>query len=198
MTIHPTPLEERSHARPMPGRVEFVAMMSLLMGLIAIGIDLMLPGLGDLATDVGQEQSADVAGIVTTYFLGLAFGQLLWGPIADRWGRKPALNLGLAVIVVMSVTSAFVSSLPLLLFTRFVWGFGASAARSTTLTVVRDRFRGDRMASVMSLIFSVFILVPVVAPTLGAGLLTFLDWRGLFVATGGVIQRRPPWKEPMI
>lgn len=168
----------------MPGRVEFVAMMSLLMGLIAIGIDLMLPGLGDLANDVGQQNSADVAGIVTTYFLGLAMGQLLWGPIADRWGRKPALNLGLVVIIVMSVSSAFVSTLPLLLFTRFVWGFGASAARSTTLTVVRDRFRGDRMASVMSLIFSVFILVPVVAPTIGAGLLTFMDWRGLFIAVG--------------
>ncbi len=168
----------------MPGRIEFVAMMSLLMGLIAIGIDLMLPALSDVAVDVGQETSADVAGIVTTYFFGLALGQLLWGPIADRWGRKSALNIGLMVIVVMAISSAFVSSLPVLLATRFLWGFGASAARSTTLTVVRDRYRGDRMASVMSLIFSVFILVPVVAPTIGAGLLRLTDWRGLFVGVG--------------
>lgn len=167
--------------RPMPGRVEFVAMMSLLMGLIAIGIDLMLPGMAELAADVGVESSTEVAGIVTTYFLGLAVGQLLWGPLADRFGRKAALNLGLVVIFLGALVSASVSSLPLLLAVRFVWGFGASAARSTTMTVVRDRFRGDRMASVMSLIFSVFILVPVVAPTLGAGALAFTSWRGLFV-----------------
>jgi DHA1 family bicyclomycin/chloramphenicol resistance-like MFS transporter len=171
--------------RPMPGRVEFVAMMSLLMGLIAIGIDLMLPGMAELAADLGAGSSTDVAGIVTTYFLGLAVGQLLWGPLADRFGRKAALNLGLVVIVVGAVASASVSSLPLLLFLRFVWGFGASAARSTTMTVVRDRFRGDRMASVMSLIFSVFILVPVVAPTLGAAALTVTSWRGLFVGIAG-------------
>lgn len=165
----------------MPGRVEFVAMMALLMGLIALGIDLMLPGMEGLAHDVGQESSADVAPIVTTYFLGLALGQLLWGPLADRFGRKVSLNLGLAVIIATSVASALVSSLPLLLAIRFIWGFGASAARSTTLTVVRDRYRGDRMASVMSLIFSVFILVPVVAPTIGSLGLAVTTWRGLFV-----------------
>ncbi len=187
----------------MPGRIEFVAMMSLLMGLIAIGIDLMLPALSDVAADVGQQTSADVASIVTTYFVGLALGQMVWGPLADRFGRKRALNIGLSVIIVASVTSALVSSLPILLATRFVWGFGASAARSTTLTVVRDRFRGDRMASVMSLIFSVFILVPVVAPTLGAGLLTFTSWRGLFAGIGGLavvlvlwLRRLPETLEP--
>lgn len=177
----PTTVPSRNAGRPMPGRIEFVAMMSMLMGLIAIGIDLMLPGLAGLAADVGASSSTDVAGIVTTYFLGLAVGQLLWGPLADRFGRKAALNLGLLVIVGGALVSASVSSLPLLLFMRFVWGFGASAARSTTMTVVRDRFHGDRMASVMSLIFSVFILVPVVAPTLGAAALTVTSWRGLFV-----------------
>lgn len=168
--------------RRMPGRVEFVAMMALLMGLIALGIDLMLPGFEDLASDVGRQSSADVAPIVTTYFLGLAVGQLLWGPLADRYGRKLSLNLGLSVIIVGALASAAVSSLALLLATRFLWGFGASAARSTTMTVVRDRFRGDRMASVMSLIFSVFILVPVIAPTIGSVGLAFTSWRGLFVA----------------
>lgn len=177
-----SPVSTAPLARPMPGRVEFVAMMSLLMGLIAIGIDLMLPAMGDLANDVGAASSTDVAGIVTTYFLGMAVGQLLWGPLADRYGRKVSLNAGLAVIAVMALASAAVSSLSLLLLLRFLWGFGASAARSTTMTVVRDRFRGDRMASVMSLIFSVFILVPVVAPTIGAGALAFTTWRGLFVA----------------
>ncbi len=177
-TTTPSP---QASGRPMPGRVEFVAMMSLLMGLIAIGIDLMLPGMADVAADLGVADSTGVAGIVTTYFLGLAVGQLLWGPLADRFGRKVALNLGLGVIVVGALASAVAPSLPVLLATRFAWGFGASAARSTTLTVVRDRYRGDRMASVMSLIMSVFILVPVVAPTIGAGALTLTSWRGLFV-----------------
>lgn len=183
----------RSNDRRMPGRVEFVAMMSLLMGLIAIGIDLMLPGLGDLATDVGASSSTDVAGIVTTYFLGMAVGQLLWGPLADRFGRKVSLNAGLVVIAVMALASAAVSSLTLLLVLRFLWGFGASAARSTTMTVVRDRFRGDRMASVMSLIFSVFILVPVVAPSLGAAALAFTSWRGLFVGIALVAVAELVW-----
>jgi MFS transporter, DHA1 family, multidrug resistance protein len=138
--------------------------------------------MADIAAALWVADSTGVAGIVTTYFLGLAVGQLLWGPLADRYGRKVALNLGLFVIVAGALASAVAPSLPVLLATRFAWGFGASAARSTTLTVVRDRYRGDRMASVMSLIMSVFILVPVVAPTIGAGALAVTSWRGLFVA----------------
>lgn len=166
----------------MPGRVEFVAMMSLLMGLIALGIGLMLPGLDEIATDLSVTGgSAGVAGIVTAYFLGLAAGQMVWGPLADRFGRKLALDLGLGVVVVGALASAAAPSLSVLLVTRVLWGLGASAARSTTLTVVRDIHSGDRMARLMSLIMSVFILVPVIAPTIGVGVLAVTSWRGMFM-----------------
>lgn len=169
--------------RPALGRVEFTTLLAMSMALAALGIDLMLPALGDIRLDLGlAADSPATAGLITAYFLGLAAGQLVYGPLADRFGRRPALYLGFWIYGAAALGSALSVGLGPLLVARFVWGLGAAGPRVITITVVRDRFEGERMSRAMSFIMAVFILVPVFAPTLGAALASVASWRWLFVA----------------
>ena len=168
-------------ARRDPGRVELIALLAMSMALAALGIDLMLPAFGAIRADLGlAADSTAVTGLVTAYFLGLALGQLVYGPLADRFGRRPTLFLGYAVYAVGALAAALLPSLGWLLVARFVWGLGAAGPRVITLAVVRDRWEGEGMARAMSFIMAVFILVPIVAPTLGATVVTVVSWRWLF------------------
>lgn len=163
------------------GRVEFTALLAMSMALAALGIDMILPGFGAMRADFGlDESSTAMAGVITAYFLGMALAQLVYGPLADRFGRKPTLYLGLSVYLVGALASTFAPDLGLLLAARFIWGLGAAGPRVITLSVVRDRFEGDEMARAMSFIMAVFILVPVIAPTLGALVVAWASWRWVF------------------
>jgi DHA1 family bicyclomycin/chloramphenicol resistance-like MFS transporter len=168
-------------SRDRLGRVEFTALLAMSMALAALGIDLMLPAFTAMRVDLGLgADSTDVAGVVTAYFLGLAIGQVVYGPLSDRFGRRPALFLGYGVYAVGALASAVAPGLGVLLVARFVWGLGAAGPRVVTLAVIRDSFDGERMARAMSFVMAVFILVPVVAPTLGAAIVTVVSWRWLF------------------
>jgi MFS transporter, DHA1 family, multidrug resistance protein len=163
------------------GRVEFVALMACAMALAALSIDIVLPAFDEIRTDFGLPSGSNrTAAIVSVFFLGMAVAQLPFGLLADRFGRKPSLTAGLVVFVIGAVGAATASSLEAVLAFRFLWGLGAAAPRVVSLSVVRDTFHGDKMARVMSFIAGVFILVPVVAPGLGAVLLRVFDWRFLF------------------
>jgi DHA1 family bicyclomycin/chloramphenicol resistance-like MFS transporter len=178
--------QTRTAPRPSPSRAaagskEFIALLAMSMALAALGIDLMLPAFDDIRADLGlAADSTAVAGLVTTYLLGLAFGQLVYGPVADRYGRKPALYAGYGLYAVGALAAAVSPSLPLLLISRFAWGLGAAGPRVVTLAVVRDTFEGDRMSRAMSFIMAVFILVPIMAPSLGAAVSAAVSWRWLF------------------
>jgi len=168
--------------RPALGRVEFTAVLAMSMALAALGLDLMLPAFGAMRADLGlPPDSTELAGVVTAYLLGLAAGQLVYGPLADRFGRRPTLFLGFGVYAVGALLSTLSPTLTMLLAGRFVWGFGAASPRVVTLAVVRDRFEGEQMARAMSFIMAVFIIVPVLAPTLGAAITSVTSWRVLFV-----------------
>ncbi|MFP5309145.1 MAG: multidrug effflux MFS transporter [Actinomycetes bacterium] len=174
-----------------PGRAELTAMLAMSMALAALGIDLMLPAFGAIRSELGLAADSNaVAGLVTAYFLGLALGQLVYGPIADRYGRRRTLYIGFAIYGIGAALATFAPSLGLLLLSRAVWGFGAAGARVVTFAVVRDRTEGDVMARTMSFIMAVFILVPIVAPTLGAAVVAVASWRWVFgvcvVAVGGM------------
>lgn len=163
------------------GRTEFIALVAAIMASTALGIDLMLPAFGDIRSAFGLEpDSTAVAGIVTSYFVGLAVGQIVWGPVADRFGRKPTLNAGLACYAIGALLAALSPGLMLLYVSRLLWGMGAAGPRVVALAVVRDRFEGDLMARVMSFTMAVFVIVPVIAPSLGAGLLAISSWRWVF------------------
>lgn len=163
------------------GHRELTVLLAMTIALTALGIDLMLPMFPAIRADLGlPEGSPAVAGLVTAYFLGLAAGQLLYGPLADRYGRKAALNLGFGIYAIGALGAVLAPNLELLLVARAVWGFGAAGGRVITLAVVRDIYEGERMARAMSTIMAVFILVPVVAPTFGAAIGGLVGWRWLF------------------
>ncbi|MDX1657925.1 MAG: multidrug effflux MFS transporter [Nitriliruptorales bacterium] len=153
------------------------------MALAALGIDLMLPAFPDLrqAFDLPADSTA-VAGAVTAYFLGLAGGQLVYGPLADRFGRRPALYLGYGIYAVGALASALSPSLAVLYAARLIWGLGAAGCRVITFAVIRDRYEGERMSRAMSFVMAVFVLVPIAAPAVGAVITAVGGWQWVFLA----------------
>lgn len=163
-------------------RVEFTLMMSMTMAVTALAIDMMLPAFSEMRSTFGlSDASNTIALVVTLFLLGLGVGQPLWGPLSDALGRKTVLYAGIAVYVVGALGAALAPTLPVLLAARFVGGFGAAGPRVVSQGVVRDAYEGDAMAKVMSYVMAVFILIPVVAPTIGALVLTVGTWHSIFV-----------------
>ena len=161
---------------------EFVALVATCMGMAALAIDLMLPAFADMRSDFGlAPDSTEVSRVLTAFFLGLAAGQVVYGPLSDRFGRKPLLYAGLVVYVVSGTTAALMPNLTGLVICRVFWGLGAAAPRSLALAMVRDAYGGERMARTMSMVMAIFVLVPVFAPGLGAVALAVVPWRVLFL-----------------
>jgi DHA1 family bicyclomycin/chloramphenicol resistance-like MFS transporter len=160
---------------------EFIALLTALMATSAIAIDLMLPAFPDMRAEFGMAaDSAQVSWVITAFFLGLAIGPWLYGPISDRMGRRTPLFIGLGLYVVGAIAASLAPSFAWIVAARFVWGLGTAAPRSLSLAMVRDRYEGEAMARLMSMIMAVFLLVPVVAPGLGAGLNAIAPWRIVF------------------
>lgn len=178
------------------GSREFVALMATCMAMAALSIDLMLPAFADMRESFGlAADSTAVSWVLTAFFLGLAAGQVVYGPLSDRFGRKPMLYAGLVVYVASGTAAALMPSLAGLVVFRFLWGFGAAAPRSLALAMIRDAYGGEQMARAMSLVMAIFILVPVFAPGLGALALLVVPWRALLLipvvaATGLAIWAR--------
>ncbi len=168
---------------PIVGRVEFTSLLALSIALAALGIDIMLPAQGAIRAELGlPADSTAVATLVTAYFLGLALGQIGYGPVSDRFGRRPALFVGYAIYAIGALAAAAAPSLPLLVASRFLWGLGAAGPRVVTIAVIRDTYEGDEMSRAMSFVMAVFILVPVVAPLAGAAIVALASWRWVFGA----------------
>ena len=157
---------------------ELIALIATLMTLTALAIDLALPAFDEIRAEFGlPPDSPETAGLITVFLLGVAVPQIIYGPLADRFGRKPLLFAGLGLYVIGAVGSALSTSLDMMLVSRFVWGLGAAGPRVLTLSVIRDTFEGDRMARAMSFIMAVFIIVPILGPSIGAGLIAIAPWR---------------------
>ena len=159
----------------------------MIMALAALGIDLMLPAFDEVREHFGlTPDSPNAAQIVTMFLLGMALSQYFYGPLADRFGRRPVLYGGLVIYFLGSVGAAVAPSLELILVSRFVWGVGAAGPRVISVSIVRDVYSGEEMAKAMSLVLAVFIMVPIVAPSLGAGVSALFGWRATF-AVGAVM-----------
>ena len=160
----------------MEGR-ELIVFLAMAMALSALGIDLLLPAFPDIRAEFGLDPgSTVVSGFITAYFIGLAGGQLIIGPLADRYGRRTLFRLGIVLYAIGAALTIVAPTFSLLLLARFVWGLGASTGRVLAVAIVRDRFVGAAMARTISLIMAVFVTVPVVAPALGVVLLRWLAW----------------------
>ncbi|MFC7523057.1 multidrug effflux MFS transporter [Parapedobacter sp. GCM10030251] len=160
---------------------EFIALSASSMMLTALGIDIMLPAFGELRNDFNLDpHSTETAKIISFFFLGQV-AQIAFGTLSDRFGRLPILRVGFPLYVVGGIAAAFAPSLSLMLVARFVAGVGASAVFMTTVAGVRDRFVGNKMARIMSLIFTIFLFTPVIAPFLGAAILRLSSWQAVFL-----------------
>jgi DHA1 family bicyclomycin/chloramphenicol resistance-like MFS transporter len=160
--------------------VELITILSMMMALTALSIDAMLPALPQIGSDLGVANANDRQLIVSLLFFGQAVGQLFFGPLSDKTGRKPAIYAGYALFIAGSLVSVMSVSFPIMLLGRTLQGIGVSAPRAVSLALVRDQFEGRRMAQVMSFAMTIFILVPMIAPTIGQGILTFAGWRSIF------------------
>ncbi len=176
----------KPHAAPpgmRPG--EFVAFVAAVMAVNALGVDLMLPALADIGRDLSVGAANHRQWVVTAYVLGFGVGQLLYGPLADRYGRKPVLVATLVGFVGASVFAAASATFTVLLGARVLQGLMSASTRVIAVAVVRDNASGRAMARTMSVAQMIFFLVPILAPTIGQGLLVIGPWRFVFYALGG-------------
>lgn len=165
---------------PPLGFREFVAMIAALMALTALGIDSMLPALPAIGASLGVAADNERQFVITVFLIGFGLAQLVHGPLADRYGRKPVLGIALAAYVVANIVAAFSGSFVLLLVARFAGGVAVAGSRVVTVALVRDCYSGRAMARVMSLAMIVFMAAPIVAPLLGQAILLVGDWRAIF------------------
>ena len=152
---------------------EFVAMVAFLMALNAMAIDVILPALQQMGESlaVADENTRQLP--LTAYVAFFGVSQLVYGTLSDRFGRRPVLLFGLVVYVAGGIGAAVAGDFTMLLAMRGIQGIGAGATRVIAISIVRDTFGGRRMASVMSLAMMVFMAVPIIAPTIGQGIMMF-------------------------
>jgi MFS transporter, DHA1 family, multidrug resistance protein len=160
---------------------EFITLSACAMMLTALGIDIMLPVFGEVRKHFGlNDESTATAQIIVFFFIG-QIAQLVFGVLSDRFGRLAILRVGFPLYIIGGVAATFAPSLHIMFAARFVAGMGASAVFMTTIAGVRDRFVGDKMASILSLIFTIFLFTPVFAPFLGMAILSVSSWRTVFL-----------------
>src|SRR3954468_18058645 len=164
-----------------PGTREMTALLAGLMALNAFAIDSMIPALADIGRSLHVARENDQQLVVIAYFLGFASTQLLWGPLADRFGRKPVLGIGVVLYGAFALLCALAGSFPLLIAGRVAMGASAAVTRVLVVAMGRDLFEAGAMARVMSLVFMTFMLVPVLAQNIGQAILLVASWRAIFV-----------------
>lgn len=146
-----------------------------------LGIDMYLPSIPDIALSLGASEGAIQLSLMT-FFVGLMLGQLLYGPLSDKFGRKPLIYLGMSVFVLGSIGCAYAASAAQLHWLRFIQGLGGSIGMVIAFAIIRDAYSGAGMGKMMSLVLAVLGLCPVVAPMLGNLLQTAGSWRAIFWA----------------
>ena len=166
--------------RQPTSQFEFVALMASLMSVVALSIDALLPALDVIGIDIGTTNVVDNQLLITMIFLGLGIGPLLWGPLSDSIGRKPVVYMGFVLFIVASFVCVHAQSLEIMVLGRVLQGIGLSAPRTISIAIIRDLYRGDYMARIMSFVTVVFILVPIVAPTMGKFILDYYSWETIF------------------
>lgn len=166
------------------GRLALIVLLGALEAVGPLSLDLYMPTLPALAQALGtDDHGAQIT--MSSCMLGLALGQLVMGPLSDRWGRRPPLLAGLALFTAFSVASAVSSSVEWLIAFRFLQGVGGSAGMVITLAIARDLFSGARLSRMLSWLVLIGAVAPIVAPVIGGQLAAVMDWRGIFLILAG-------------
>lgn len=167
------------------GPKETVVLLAGLMALNAFAIDAMIPALPAIGNELGVATENLRQLVVISYFFGFGVGQIFWGPLADRFGRKPILATGVALYAFFGLLCGIAGSFELLIASRILMGASAAVTRVLVTAMIRDIFEGEEMARVMSLVFMVFMLVPMLAPNIGQAILLVANWRAIFLVLAG-------------
>lgn len=160
--------------------IERFSLYVALTALTALAIDGVLPAMPLIEAALAASSPFSVAQIITVFVFGMAFGELVIGPLSDAVGRRPAVIAGLLVFVVGTIVAATADTLGSVVIGRFLQGVGVSGPKIGTRAMIRDRYAGTDMAQVMSVMFSLLILVPMIAPAIGAAIAASSGWRGVF------------------
>lgn len=167
------------------GLFEFVALTAAVMSVNAIGIDMMLPALPQIGAAMNVAQANDQQLVIVVYMFGFGGAQIFYGPLADRFGRIPVAVFGLSLFFIASMVASFATSFDVMLTARAVQGIAAASTRVVSVAMVRDCFSGRQMARVMSLVSLIFMLIPMLAPSIGALVLLFGPWQAIFHTLAG-------------
>ena len=176
-----------------PGAREMTFLLAMLMALNALAIDSMIPALPDIGRSLHVADENRRQLVVVAYFLGFGSTQLVWGPLADRFGRKPVLAAGVALYALFALLCATASSFALLIAGRAAMGASAAVTRVLVVSMVRDLFEAESMARVMSLVFMTFMLVPMLAPNIGQAILLVAPWPAIFLFLAGFALTMLAW-----
>lgn len=180
-SIHPD-----MQAKMRIGRAEFITLAAALMALNALAIDIMLPALQQIGAALDVVAENDRQFVISAYLIGFGGGQLIYGPLTDRFGRRGPLLFGLALYILAASAAIFAPSFAVLLGLRMVQGLGAAATRVIAVSAIRDVFGGRQMAEVLSMVMMVFMAIPVIAPSLGQLVMMFGAWPEIFMLMAGL------------
>lgn len=157
----------------------FVACLAFFIAINALSTDIMLPGFPDIAQSL-RTDTTSIQSIITAYLFGFGISQLFLGFVTDRYGRRPVLIGGLLVFTIASVFCTWANSFTTMMLFRAMQGLGAGGIRVIATAAARDCYQGRTLARVMSLVMTVFMAVPILAPVIGQGILLIADWRAMF------------------
>jgi len=166
---------------------ETASLVALLTSLVAISIDAMLPALPEIGRNFNVVEKNNTQLVIGLFLLGNTFGQLLFGPLSDAFGRKPVVVAALILFIAGCVLSVTADSFIILLVGRILQGVGASGPRTVSVSMVRDLYSGREMARIMSIAMTIFMIVPTIAPAIGQAIIFFAGWRyifGVFIGAG--------------
>ncbi len=176
--MHPAPASP-TH-RPSIGFGEFVTLLATIMALNALAIDTALPATTAMAQAFNLSSANQAQWVVSAFMIGYSIGQLLYGPLSDRFGRRPVILSCLAAYALFSLVGGFAPTFEFLIALRFLQGLATAGARVVAVAIVRDGFSGAQMSRVMSLTQIVFMIVPLLAPSVGQLILHLGSWRSIF------------------
>ena len=168
------------------GFVEFVLLMAATSILVSFAIDAMLPALPAIGADLHPLAVNDRQLVIPVFFFGMATAQIVIGPLADSYGRRPVMFSGMALFILGCLWASQASGFYELLAARLMQGIGAAAPRVTSIAITRDLYSGREMARVSSLTMVAFMMGPMAAPAVGQVFVNYLDWRALFVGFAAI------------
>jgi DHA1 family bicyclomycin/chloramphenicol resistance-like MFS transporter len=164
------------------GLTEFVCVIAAMMAIHPLSMDAMLPALSAIGADLHLQSGNHRQWIVSAYLLGFGVSQLFYGVLADRWGRRPILMGALIIYALLSVAAACATSAAAMIVIRALQGLATGAPRVLAVSVIRDRYQGRLMARTLSLAYMTFMVVPIIAPSIGQAILLVGSWRAIFLS----------------